>query len=68
MDPKGTGQLCSRCGAVVKKDLSERIHICNNSGLEMDLNAALNIRERLHTGSVELCKKGCRCTDHYSNK
>ncbi len=34
---------------IVKKDLSVRIHSCNNCGLEMDrdLNAALNIRERL---------------------
>ena len=48
VNPNGTIQLCSRCGAVVRKALSERIHKCNNCGLEMDrdLNAALNIRER----------------------
>ncbi|MCL4325301.1 MAG: transposase, partial [Candidatus Thermoplasmatota archaeon] len=36
------------CGAIVKKDLSIRIHMCNNCGLVMDrdLNAALNIREK----------------------
>ncbi len=48
VNPRGTSQLCSRCGAVVKKDLSVRIHSCNNCGLVMDrdLNAALNIRGR----------------------
>ncbi|MCL4325422.1 MAG: transposase [Candidatus Thermoplasmatota archaeon] len=48
VNPRNTSQLCSRCGAVVKKDLSVRIHSCNNCGLVMDrdLNAALNIRER----------------------
>ena len=53
VDPNGTGQLCSRCGAVVKKNLSVRIHSCNNCGLEMDrdLNAALNIRG----GTYGLC-------------
>ena len=46
VNPRDTSQLCSRCGAVVKKDLSIRIHSCNNCGLVMDrdLNAALNIR------------------------
>ncbi|MCL4326229.1 MAG: transposase [Candidatus Thermoplasmatota archaeon] len=53
MDPNSTGQLCSRCGAVVKKNLPVRIHSCNNCGLEMDraLNAALNIRG----GTYGLC-------------
>ncbi|MCL5963078.1 MAG: transposase [Candidatus Thermoplasmatota archaeon] len=48
VDPRDTSQLCSRCGAAVKKDLSIRIHSCNNCGLtiDRDLNAALNIRER----------------------
>ncbi len=48
VNPRDTSQLCSRCGAVVKKDLSIRIHSCNNCGLVMDrdLNAALNIREK----------------------
>ncbi len=48
VNPRGTSQLCSRCEAVVKKDLSIRIHSCNNCGLaiDRDLNAALNIRER----------------------
>lgn len=45
IDPRGTSQRCSRCRAVVKKDLSVRVHQCPYCGLEIDrdLNAALNI-------------------------
>ncbi|MCJ7445874.1 MAG: transposase, partial [Methanotrichaceae archaeon] len=45
VDPKFTSQLCSRCGLIVKKDLSERVHNCPQCGLSMDrdLNAAINI-------------------------
>jgi putative transposase len=45
VDPRGTSQRCSRCGGVVKKDLSVRVHQCPYCGLEIDrdLNAALNI-------------------------
>lgn len=48
--PHGTTQVCSRCGAVVKKDLSVRIHICPHCGLVLDRdhNAAINI---LHKAS-----------------
>ncbi len=48
VNPGGTSQICSSCGVVVKKDLSVRIHSHNNCGLVMDmnLNAALNIREK----------------------
>ena len=48
VNPRDTSQLCSRCGAIVKKDLSVRIHSCNNCGLviDRDFNAALNIREK----------------------
>lgn len=43
--PNGTSQICSRCGEVVPKDLSVRIHNCLNCGLKIDrdLNASLNI-------------------------
>lgn len=48
VDPRGTSQLCSGCGEVVKKDLSVRIHSCTHCGLEIDrdLNASLNILAR----------------------
>jgi putative transposase len=44
VDPKNTSQMCSRCGVIVLKDLSVRVHKCA-CGLEMDRdqNAALNI-------------------------
>jgi len=44
VDPKNTSQMCSRCGVIVPKDLSVRVHKCT-CGLEMDRdqNAALNI-------------------------
>lgn len=45
VNPRGTSQKCSGCGAVVKKKLSERQHICGNCSLELgrDHNAAINI-------------------------
>ncbi len=45
IDPRGTSQRCSRCGAVVMKSLSIRVHQCPHCGLEIDrdLNAAYNI-------------------------
>jgi len=45
VDPRGTSQRCSRCGGVVKKDVSVRVHQCPFCGLEIDrdLNAAINI-------------------------
>ena len=47
VNPKGTSQECSSCGAEVKKPLSVRTHKCD-CGLEMDrdTNAALNILHR----------------------
>jgi len=41
---KNTSQLCSKCGRIMEKDLSVRIHKCS-CGLEIDRdwNAALNI-------------------------
>lgn len=48
VSPNYTSQLCSGCGAIVKKNLSERKHSCSECGLEIhrDHNAAINIRSR----------------------
>jgi putative transposase len=48
VDPRGTTQECSGCGAVVPKDLSVRTHSCPHCGLSLsrDQNAALNILAR----------------------
>lgn len=45
VNPNGTSQRCSRCGTVVKKALSIRVHSCPVCGLVMDRdeNAAINI-------------------------
>src|SRR5213080_2560525 len=43
--PQFTSQACSGCGAMVKKSLSVRTHICTSCGVvvDRDHNAALNI-------------------------
>jgi putative transposase len=48
VDPRNTSQQCFKCGSIVKKDLSIRIHDCPNCGLKIDrdLNAACNILAR----------------------
>lgn len=58
VNPDGTSQICSRCGTVVKKSLSERFHDCTKCGFstDRDLNASFNILARLPTGSRELLK------------
>ena len=44
VDPRYTSQLCSGCGAIVKKGLDERWHACEcGTELDRDHNAALNI-------------------------
>ena len=44
VDPRYTSQMCSSCGAVVKKTLSERTHACPcGAVLDRDHNAAMNI-------------------------
>ena len=56
VDPRGTSQECSQCGAVVRKTLSERVHWCTNCGLpaDRDFNASLNILRRAGWGTAEL--------------
>jgi len=48
VDPKKTSQLCSQCGSIVVKTLSDREHDCPFCSLKMDrdLNASLNILNR----------------------
>jgi putative transposase len=45
VNPSGTSQVCSRCGAHVPKTLCDRWHACH-CGLELDrdVNAAINIK------------------------
>ena len=45
--PHHTSQICSNCGAVVKKSLSTRTHVCECGYSEdRDVNAAINILQR----------------------
>jgi putative transposase len=48
VDPKDTTKMCSSCGKIVPKTLSERTHTCTHCGrvLDRDENAALNILQR----------------------
>ncbi len=48
VDPRGTSQICSACGAYVKKGLDVRMHECPFCGLvaDRDYNAAINILNR----------------------
>ena len=48
VDPRNTSKMCSRCGQIVEKVLSCRVHKCPHCHLEMnrDLNASLNILAR----------------------
>ncbi|OPY54825.1 MAG: putative transposase [Methanosaeta sp. PtaU1.Bin060] len=54
VDPRNTSKMCSRCGILVEKDLSERTHNCSQCGLSLDRdwNAAINIL-RLGTQSLQ---------------
>ena len=57
VNPAYTSQICSNCGAVVKKSLSTRTHVCAcGCRLDRDENAAINILNRAlgtvgHTGT-----------------
>ena len=47
VDPKGTSQECSSCGATVQKNLSVRTHKCScGYQADRDVNAAINILHR----------------------
>jgi putative transposase len=59
VDPRNTSKKCSRCGLLVEKDLSVRVHDCPHCGLVLDRdhNAAINILalglQRMGTQSLE---------------
>jgi putative transposase len=36
VNPRNTSQMCSRCGMIVAKTLSDRVHSCPHCGLAMD--------------------------------
>ena len=48
VDPRNTSKMCSGCGELVAKELSERVHTCPDCGLvlDRDVNAAINILHR----------------------
>jgi len=48
VNPRDTSKMCSSCGKLVQKTLSDRTHTCPHCGLVMgrDHNAALNILHR----------------------
>ena len=52
VNPKNTTQECSVCGHLVPKEIEDRVHLCPFCGLKMDrdLNAAINIRNRIKLG------------------
>jgi putative transposase len=48
VNPRNTSKMCSDCGELVTKKLSDRTHACQKCGLvlDRDTNAALNILRR----------------------
>jgi putative transposase len=55
VNPKNTSKQCSRCGTLVDKQITERIHNCFNCELSIDrdVNAALNILAKATEGHSE---------------
>lgn len=60
VDPRNTSQMCSGCGRIVHKELSDRVHYCPYCKLTMDrdLNASLNILHRGLTSNPSLVMHG----------
>jgi len=48
VDPRNTSKMCSHCGEIVPKTLSDRTHRCPSCGLvlDRDVHAARNILHR----------------------
>jgi putative transposase len=63
VDPKRTSQVCSGCGSIVLKPLSQRTHSCLDCGLVLDRdhNAAINILARGRTGSQASQREATAC-------
>lgn len=61
VDPRYTSQICSGCGAIVKKTLKDRVHSCPVCGLilDRDENASLNILHRAVVRPGEHNVAGC---------
>lgn len=62
VDPRKTSKMCSRCGILVEKSLSDRIHKCPQCGLSMDRdqNAAINIlRLGLQSVGIQTVEAPC---------
>ena len=55
VNPAYSSQICSGCGAMVKKELSVRVHECPSCSLKIDrdLNAAINIK----SFGTKLCRQ-----------
>jgi putative transposase len=44
VNPRNTSQICSGCGTVIEKNLSDRLHVCDcGTILHRDHNASINI-------------------------
>lgn len=57
--PHYTSQICSNCGALVKKTLSQRTHTCKcGCTLQRDTNAAINILAKATGGHPERNAQG----------
>jgi putative transposase len=59
VDPNGTSQVCPRCDAQVKKDLSVRVHRCPECGYttDRDVASAQVIRERGITAAGQVVEQ-----------
>ncbi|MCJ7816973.1 MAG: transposase [Candidatus Aenigmarchaeota archaeon] len=54
VDPYGTSQECSRCGAMTRISLSERIHVCQcGFSIDRDWNASICIERRVGSDRPE---------------
>jgi putative transposase len=67
VNPAGTTQECSACGAHVPKKLSDRLHSCVcGLSINRDLNAALNVLRRALIAQGLGWSLQVRTADHYS--